>query len=57
MTYDTLAAEARIMGPTSSRWRRASRARASPRRGSLAVWDRIASALGVPFSELMRTLD
>lgn len=59
LTYYDLAAQAEVSRsllialetgtPRAQGWRRV--------QGSLAVWHRIASALGVPLSDLLRTLD
>lgn len=57
LTYDTLAAEAGINRSNLVALETGKPRNGKPVQGSLAVWHRIAGALGVPFSELMRALD
>ena len=57
MTYDTLAAEAEISRSNLVALETGKPRNGKPAQGSLAVWRRVASALGVTFSELMRSLD
>ena len=56
-TYDTLAAEAGVSRSNLVALETGKPRNGKPAQGSLAVWHRIAAALAVPFSELMRELD
>jgi transcriptional regulator with XRE-family HTH domain len=57
-TYDVLAAQAEISRSNLVALETGKvRSNGKPAQGSLAVWHRLARALGVPFSELMRELD
>ena len=57
MTYDTLAAQAGINRSNLVALETGKPRNGKPIQGSLAVWHRIAEALEVPFSDLMRALD
>jgi DNA-binding XRE family transcriptional regulator len=57
MTYDTLAAEAGINRSNLVALETGKPRNGKPVQGSLAVWHRIAGALGVSFSDLMGSLD
>jgi DNA-binding XRE family transcriptional regulator len=57
MTYDTLAANAGINRSNLVALETGKPRNGKPVQGSLAVWLRIANALGVPFGELMGELD
>lgn len=57
LTYDALAAQAGISRSNLVALETGKPRNGKPVQGSLAIWFRIASALGVPFSELTRALD
>jgi DNA-binding XRE family transcriptional regulator len=57
LTYDALAAQAGVNRSNLVALETGKPRNGKPVQGSLAVWRRIASALGVRFSELMQTLD
>ncbi len=57
LTYDALAAQAGINRSNLVALETGKPRNGRPAQGSLAVWRRIASALGVPFAELMAALD
>ena len=57
LTYDALAAEAGINRSNLVALETGKPRNGKPAQGSLATWRRIATALGVPFGELMSALD
>ena len=57
LTYDALAAQAGISRSNLVALETGKPRNGKPVQGSLAVWLRIARGLGVPFSDLMRSLD
>lgn len=57
LTYDALAAQAEVNRSNLVSLETGKPRNGKPVQGSLAVWRRIAAALGVPFSELMKALD